>query len=248
MDTVRLERVGTGVAVLTLDRPRAMNAIDRAMTAALRHRLAEIEADDGIDVVILTAAGDKAFCVGVDLKERQSFSDAEAQVFRSGELFPMYAALEARTKPAIAVVRGHCLGGGFELALACDMILATDGARFGLPEVKWGLIPAAGGCRKLPRLIGAARAKEMILTAQAIPAAEAERLGIINRVVAPEDIMAAALELAARIRANMQVAVRAAKRCMDLDLDQAATLELADQCYTAKERQQGVANFTGRRS
>ena len=103
---------------------------------------------------MLAAAGERAFSTGVDLKERQTLTDAEAAVFRARELFPMYRELDSRTKPAVAAVFGHSLAGGFELALSCDLIVAAEGANFGLPEVKWGLIPAAGGCRKLPALSG----------------------------------------------------------------------------------------------
>jgi len=253
-DEVLLEKRDDRIAVLTLNRPRALNAIDRTMTAALREAIRDVEADDAIDLLIVTGAGEKSFSVGVDLKERQTLSDEEAHEFRMGELFPMYRALELRSKPAIAVVKGHCLAGGFELALCCDLILATDDSTFGLPEVKWGLIPAAGGCRKLPKLIGMARAKELIFTARTIDAGEAERLGIINRIVAPESRMQDALDLAQAILPNVQVAVRGAKRCLDHDSDWNGEetaqfdIEIANRCYASKERKQGVAKFSGRKA
>ena len=210
---VLLHKRDDRIAVVTLNRPQALNAIDRAMAVALRKTIRDVETDDAVDAVIFTGAGERAFCVGVDLKERQALSDEEADKLRMGELFPMYRELEQKTKPSIALVNGQCLAGGFELALCCDMILATPGAKFGLPEVKWGLIPAGGGCRKLPKLIGMVRAKEMIFTAKPITAQEAERIGIINRIVAAENAMAEALELARQVLANVQVAVRGAKRC-----------------------------------
>lgn len=248
---VLLDRREDRIAVLTLNRPRALNAIDQAMTKALRQAIGDVEADGGIDVLVMTGAGEKAFCVGVDLKERQRLSDDEARAFRAGELFPMYREFELRTKPAIALVEGHCLGGGFELALGCDMIVATRNATFGLPEAKWGLIPAAGGCRKLPKLIGMARAKEMIFTGKTITAEEAWRLGLVNRVVAAGDGMEAALRLARAVLANAQSAVRGAKSCLDkaLDFERTAAFDIgvADACYAAKERKQGVAKFTARK-
>lgn len=250
MAEILLEKRPDRIAVLTLNRPEAMNAINRPMAAALRAAMAAVEADDGIDLLIVTGAGGRAFCTGIDLKERQTLTDAEAHAYRLDELFPMYQALEDRTKPAIAAVDGHCLAGGFEVALSCDLILASPKSSFALPEVKWGLIPAAGGCRKLPKLIGAARAKELILTAATIKADEAERLGLINRVVPAEALFTEALRVAGLILANVQVAVRGAKRCIDhaLDLEHSTAfdLEVSTACYAAKERKDGIAKFKGK--
>jgi enoyl-CoA hydratase/carnithine racemase len=249
---VLLDKRDDRIAVVTLNRPQALNAIDRAMTRALRVAVADVESDDAIDVLIVAGAGGKSFCVGVDLKERAALSDAEAQKFRMGELFPMYREFEAKTKPSVAVVTGHCLAGGLELALCCDLIVATPHSTFGQPEVKWGLIPAAGGCRKLPRIIGMARTKELIFTAKSITAQEAERLGIVNRVVAAEKAMDEAFDLARQILANVQGAVRGAKRCLDDmwrdERGAAYDLEVANLCYAAKERKDGVAGFAGRKS
>lgn len=250
-DEVLLTKRKDRIAVLTLNRPAALNAIDRAMTRALRMAVRDLESDDAVDLVFVTGAGGKAFSVGVDLKERQSLSDAEAEDFRHGELFPMYAEFDRKVKPSIALVDGHCLAGGFEIALSCDMIVTTPRSTFGLPETKWGLIPAAGGCRKLPKLIGAARAKEIILTARPFDAETAYRLGIVNRVVPSDDLMAAAEDIAGAILANRQVAVRAAKHAIDnaLDLERAtaADIALSDACYADKERKQGIAAFSARK-
>lgn len=238
-DPILLEKRGDRIAVLALNRPQAMNAINRTMTRALRDAIADVEADEAIDVLVLTGTGERAFCAGVDLKERALLSDAEAAAYRAEELFPMYRELDGRAKPAIAAVFGHTLAGGFELALACDLIVAAEGASFGLPEVKWGLIPAAGGCRKLPALIGAARAKELILTAKTISAGEALQLGIVNRVVRRGEEVQAARELALQIIRNKQPAVRGAKRCIDEAVDARAAcacdVEVADRCYTGRD-------------
>ena len=239
MSEVSLEKRGDRVAVLTLNRPEAMNAINRPMTRELRSAIAAVEADEAIDVLVLTAAGNRAFCAGVDLKERATLGDAEAASYREGELFPMYRELDGREKPAIAAVFGHTLAGGFELALACDLIVAAEGTVFGLPEVKWGLVPAAGGCRKLPALIGAARAKELILTASTMGAEEALRLGLVNRVVLPGSELEAALGLARQILRNRQPAVRAARRGIDEGLDARAAcafdVAAADRCYATRD-------------
>lgn len=248
---ILMEKREDRVAVVTLNRPNALNAINRAMVQALRTALRDIESDDDVDVIILAAAGEKAFCVGVDLKERQALSDSESHAFRLNELFPMYEELEKRTKPAIAIVNGHCLAGGFELALSCDMILATERSTFALPEVKWGLIPAAGGCRKLPKLIGTLRAKELILTAATISASRADHLGLINRIVPAENLMDEALALAKQIQANGQTAVRGAKRCiehaMDMEHSTRFDIEVSTACYAAKDRKDGIAKFAGRK-
>lgn len=249
-DEVLIERRDDRIAVLTLNRPSAMNAIDRAMTRALHSAVRELEADERVDVIVLTGAGERAFSSGIDLKERQTLTDDEAASFRARELFPMYRALDARTKPAVAAVFGHTLAGGFELALACDLIVSAADGNFGLPEVKWGLIPAAGGCRKLPALIGPARAKELILTASTCPASEMLRLGVINQVVPKGEQLPAALALARKISAHSQSAVRGAKRAIDDGVDARAAcrfdLEIADTCYASKERRTGVASFQAR--
>ncbi|MDO8704679.1 MAG: enoyl-CoA hydratase/isomerase family protein [Sulfuricaulis sp.] len=246
-DEILIERRDDHIAVLTLNRPEALNSINRAMTRALRAAIADLEADDSIDVIVLAAAGERAFSTGVDLKERQTFTDSEAEAFRAGDLFPMYRELDGRGKPAVAAVFGHTLAGGFELALSCDLVVAAEGASFGLPEVKWGLIPAAGGCRKLPALIGPARAKELILTAKTLPAQEMLRLGAINRVVPRGEELAVALSLAKEIAANMQPAVRGAKRAIDDGVNAWAAcrfdMEVANACYASKERKAGIATF-----
>ncbi|MEO8298561.1 MAG: enoyl-CoA hydratase/isomerase family protein [Burkholderiales bacterium] len=244
---VLLEKRADRIAVLTLNRPEAMNSINRAMTRALRAAIADIEADDGIDVIVMAGAGERAFCSGVDLKERQTFSDSEAAAFRAGELFPMYRELDGRSKPAVAAVFGHTLAGGFELALACDLIVSAEGANFGLTEVKWGLIPAGGGCRKLPALIGPARARELILTAKTLPADEMLRLGALNRVVPRGQEVATAIALAQEITANTQPAVRGAERVIDDGINAWAggrfDMEVANACYASKERKAGVGSF-----
>jgi enoyl-CoA hydratase/carnithine racemase len=246
-DEVLVERREDRIAVLTLNRPEAMNAINRAMTRALREAIADVEADDAIDVMVLTGAGERAFSTGVDLKERKILTDAETSAFRARELYPMFHELDGRSKPAIAAVFGHTLAGGFELTLACDLIVAANGTSFGLPEVRWGLIPAAGGCRKLPTLIGAARAKEVILTAQTISVDEMFRLGAINRLVPREEVLPTALSIAQTIAGNKQTAVRGAKRAIDAGIDAPAgcrfDMEIVNACYASDERRSGIASF-----
>lgn len=244
---VLIDKRADRIAILTLNRPEALNSINRAMTRALREAIVAVESDDEVDVIVMTGAGERAFSTGVDLKERQVLSDSEAAAFRALELFPMYRELDGRSKPAVAAVFGHTLAGGFELALCCDLIVAAEGASFGLPEVKWGLIPAGGGVRKLPALIGPAKAREMILTAKPAPAEEMLSLGLLNRLVPREQLLDAALALAREIAANMQTAVRGAKRAVDDGVNAWASgrfdLEIANACYAAKERKAGIGQF-----
>lgn len=251
-DEVLLQKGEDRIAIITLNRANALHAIDRAMVRALRRAVADVESDHAVDVAIVTGAGEKAFCVGVDLKERQTLSDDEAEQFRLHELFPMYRELDERQKPSIAVVHGHCLGGGFELALSCDLVIATPAARFALPEVRWGLIPAAGGCQKVPRLAGMQRAKELILCGRTLTAEEAERWGLVNRVVPEAERMEVARDLARQVLANVQVAVRGAKRCIDhgahLARARAYDIEVSNVCYAAKERKGGLTSFANRKA
>jgi enoyl-CoA hydratase/carnithine racemase len=211
---ILLDKRADGIAVLTLNRPEAMNSINRAMTQALRAAIANVEADESVDVIVIAASGDRAFSTGIDLKERQTLSDSEAAAFRSGELFPMYRELDGRGKPAVAAVFGHTLAGGFELALSCDIIVAAEGASFGLPEVKWGLIPAAGGCRKLPALIGAARARDMILK-----------------------------EITGNMQSAVRGAKRAIDDGVNAWAACRFDIEVANACYASKERKSGIATF-----
>lgn len=249
---ILIERLGEGIAVLRLNRPEALNTLNRAMTRALRAAIVELEADDSVDVIVLAAAGERAFCAGVDLKERQTLSESEASASRTGEMFPMFRELDGRSKPAVAAAFGHILGGGFELVLACDLIVAAEGSSFGLPEVKWGLIPVGGGCSKLPAMIGPARARELILTAGTLTAEEMLRLGGINRVVPRGHEFDTALALAREIAANKQTAVRGAKRAIDEGVDAWAVgrfdIEISNACYASKERQAAITTFGSQKS
>jgi enoyl-CoA hydratase/carnithine racemase len=200
MDRILVDRPGGRVAVLTLNRPSAMNALDRAMTRALRAALADAEADDDIDVLVLTGAGERAFCAGLDLEECAALDEAAAAAYRAHELFPLYRQLDRRRKPAIAAVFGEVLGAGFELALACDLIVAAEGTSFGLPQTRWSLVPPEGGCRKLAALTVAALSSELIFTAGELRPGEAMQLGIADRVVPRGEQLRASLGLARHVQ------------------------------------------------
>ncbi|GES31166.1 enoyl-CoA hydratase-related protein [Streptomyces angustmyceticus] len=248
---VAVERHGF-VAELVLDRPKAMNAVSTAMADSLSRACAELAADRSVRAVVLTSTHERAFCVGADLKERNSFTDADLMRQRPHTRAAYTGVLELPV-PTIAAVHGFALGGGFELALACDLIVADGTAEVGLPEVSVGVIPGGGGTQLLPRRVGAARAAELVFTARRVRAAEAAQLGLVDRLVADGQDRDAALELAATIARNSPVGLRAAKRAMRLGhgLDLRAGLELEDGAWRSVafsgDRAEGVAAFNEKR-
>ena len=200
------------VATITLNRPEVMNALDpeaRAAFAACWRRVAE---DDAVRVVILTGAGERAFCTGADLKKTMPPKESYAQLAFGVEERAFDEGEFASDKPSICAVNGYALGGGLELALACDIRIASENARFGQPEVRVGSIPGAGGTQRLPRAVGLSDAMLMLLTGEAIDAAEALRIGLVSRVVPLPRLLEEANAIAARIAANAPLAVRAVKR------------------------------------
>jgi enoyl-CoA hydratase len=197
-----------GVALVTLNRPRALNALSFALLTDLGRVIAVLDADPAVRAIVITGAGRRAFAAGADigeLAEQTPGSLAASEGFRGWD---RVAAVET---PTIAAVRGYALGGGCELAMACDMLIAGSDAVFGQPEIKIGIIPGAGGTQRLTRAIGAARAMELVLTGRQIRADEAARLGLVTKVVPAEETLAAALDLAAEIAALPAGAARAAK-------------------------------------
>ncbi|MFI6349476.1 enoyl-CoA hydratase/isomerase family protein [Streptomyces sp. NPDC050560] len=256
-DFVRVRREGH-VAELVLDRPAAMNAIStevaRSLTAACA-ALAGADGGDGADVraTVLTSTHERAFCVGADLKERGSLGDAELGRQRPVTRAAYTAVLEL-PMPTVAAVHGFALGGGYELALSCDLILADATAVVGLPEVSVGVVPGGGGTQLLPRRVGAARAAELIFTAARVPAAEAAEKGLVDILVPEGEDRAEALALAARIAANSPVGLRAAKRALRLGhgLDLRTGLDIEDAAWRtvafSGDRAEGVAAFNEKRA
>ncbi|MGW6910479.1 enoyl-CoA hydratase/isomerase family protein [Streptomyces sp. NPDC054940] len=250
---VLVRRHGDGhVAELVLDRPKAMNAVSTEMARSIAGACAALGADSGVRAVVLTSTHERAFCVGADLKERNSFSDAELVRQRPVARGAYTGVLELPV-PTIAAVHGFALGGGFELALACDVIVADRTAVVGLPEVSVGVIPGGGGTQLLPRRVGAARAAELIFTARRYAAAEARELGLVDELVEQGRDREEALALGARIAANSPVGLRAAKRALRLGqgLDLRAGLEVEDAAWRAVafsgDRAEGVAAFNEKR-
>ncbi|GAA1255599.1 enoyl-CoA hydratase/isomerase family protein [Oryzihumus leptocrescens] len=251
---VTITRHGEGghVAELALDRPEAMNAVSTAMARDLADATAELAADEDVRAVILTSTSPKAFCVGADLKERNSFSDADLMQQRPVAR-AAYTGVLNLPVPSIAVVQGFALGGGLEIALSCDLIVAGEAAVVGLPEVSVGVIPGGGGTQLLTRRIGWSRAAGMVFTARRMAAAEAAALGVVDEVVGAGEARDWALHLAAEIAANSPVGLRNAKKAMRLgmDVDLATGLEVEDACWRATafsgDRKEGVAAFAEKR-
>jgi len=236
-----------GVAVLTFNRPEAMNALNNKTRAEFREALEEVAADDGVRVLILTGAG-KSFVAGADIKELQQITPLSAHgIHRLGEM------VHNLGKPVVAAVNGFCLGGGCEIAMGCDIIIASEKAKFGQPEINLGLIPGGGGTQRLQRLVGPCRAKELILTGDIIRADEADRIGLVNRVVPMDELMMVAKEVAAKIAAKSPAAVKIAKQAVnrgmqtDLDSGLAYEREMYSLAMTLEDKKEGVAAFVEKR-
>ena len=214
-----LYEVTDRVATITLNRPEALNSLDPESLVELNDAFQRANADAEVRVVILTGTGGKAFCTGSDLKKtmppKESF--AELTFGRPKWLYP-FAGMEI-DKPTICAVNGYALAGGMELALACDIRIASTNAQFGQSEVRVGSIPAAGGTQRLPRMIGRSDAMMMMLTGNSISAEEALRIGLVSRIVPPGDLIAVAREIALRIAENAPLAVRAVKRLVGDGMD-----------------------------
>lgn len=224
METVTCQYPRAGVALLTIDRPQRHNAIDPDTNEAMARWLAELDHNAEVRCIVITGAGDRAFCVGADIPTLLPRLRTDVEAGRHDPQICGMTHRNSTAKPMLAAVNGLALGGGLELALACDLRIASENARFGLPEIRLGLLAAAGGCTRLPRTIPAALAAEMILTGEPIGAERALQAGLVSRVVAPGRLMDEALELAAAVAARAPGAVRA---CTAL-LRRARFQELAD--------------------
>jgi E-phenylitaconyl-CoA hydratase len=255
--SIRFECDGA-VALLTIDRPKVHNALDFETSDALVEAWLRFRDDDALRVAILTGAGERAFCAGADLRGVGDFYKTltSAQRLRRSEQVPGLGGITKNLeidKPIIAAVNGYCLAGGLEIALACDLRIASENASFGLPEVTRGIIPGAGGTQRLPRLVGPERALDLILTGRRIDAAEAERMGLVTRVVPPADLQQEALAVANAIAQNGPLAVRAAKaavwRGLDAPLEEGLRLEqlLAEPVRQSEDAQEGPRAFLEKR-
>jgi enoyl-CoA hydratase/carnithine racemase len=245
-------RTEGNIGVVTLNRPEAMNAISDALAEELTQKLHAVAADENVWVVVLEAAGEKAFCVGADLKERATFSLDD--FYRNRErIRGMFASLREVPQATIASVFGFALGGGFELALSCDIVIAAQGTKLGLPEARVGLLPAGGGTQLLTRKLGTARAKELIFRGRRIDASEAQQLGLVADIAAPEELSSWTMEVARDICKSSPVAVRAAKRAIDgaLGVPLNEGIEIENESWkeviSSEDRVEGIAAFNEKR-
>lgn len=241
------------IATVTLNRPEAMNALDPESVDQLHAIWQQISSDSGIRVVVLTGAGDRSFCTGADLKKTLPPSETFAELhFGSARPTPNLAKLQTG-KPVIGAINGFALGGGLELALQCDIRIASDRASFGLPEVCIGSIPGAGGTQRIVRAIGQSDAMLMLLTGARIDAQEALRIGLVSRVVTPSALMETAMSIARQIAANAPLAVSAVKRLATVgrEIPLAAGLELEQQSFgilrNSEDRLEGRGAFVEKR-
>ncbi len=246
------------ITVLTIDRPAARNALDIDSSRELSDHFEQFRDDPESWVAIITGAGSDSFCAGGDLKKMGEYYRSMTAMERRqrGELKPGIGGITRNLpiwKPIVAAINGHCLAGGLEIALACDIRVAEPHASFGLTETRWGIIPGAGGTQRLPRLIGVPKALDLILTARRMGAEEALQCGLLSQVVSKGSSLSAALEIAERICENGPLAVRAAKEAVlrgaDLPLDEGLRLEqfLAEPVRQSEDAREGPLAFAERR-
>jgi enoyl-CoA hydratase len=239
-----------GVALVVLDRPKVLNALDFALIEALTDVLEWLDAEPACRCIVITGAGERAFAAGADIAELAVQTPTTLTV---DDHFHRWERIKRIRKPIIAAVRGYALGGGCELAMTCDMIVAGEDAQFGQPEIKLGVMPGAGGTQRLTRAIGKARAMELVLTGRTIDAREAEAHGLVTSVVPSEATVPAALELAGKIAAMAPVAVMAAKaavnRAEELSLEAGLDFERRNfyLLFATEDQREGMAAFTEKR-
>jgi len=251
-NNVLLEQPEPGIHLLTVNRPKALNALNAETLDEIAAAVAQVAQDSGARALLVTGAGDKAFVAGADIAQMQAFDPAQAQTF-SERGNRTVRALEMLPMPAIALVNGYALGGGCELAMACDWIIASERAAFGQPEVNLGVVAGFGGTQRLPRLVGRAMAMELLVTGRMIKADEALRIGLVNQVVAPEQLRDKGMEVARTIASKGPVAVRLTKqivqRGQDMDLANACQQEAYafGLCCATEDQKEGMRAFLEKR-
>ena len=240
------------VCIVSINNPQALNALNSTVLEELDRAFSEIAADDGIAAVILTGAG-KSFVAGADISQMSTMNAAQGKAF--GEYgAAVFRKIELLDKPVIAAVNGYALGGGCELAMCCDIRIASAKAKFGQPEVGLGITPGFSGTQRLPRIVGPGKAKELIYTAGIIDAAEACRIGLVNKVTEPEALMDEAMEMAAKIASKAPIAVKYSKQAinkgMQTDMDTAISIEadLFGLCFSSEDQKEGMRAFLEKRT
>ncbi len=237
------------VGVITLNRPKALNALNSTVMKEMRHIMQSFTTDDSIGAVVITGS-EKAFAAGADIKEMQTLDFVDAYL---GDFIGGWDDVAATRKPVIAAVSGFALGGGCELAMICDFIIASDTAKFGQPEITLGIIPGMGGSQRLTRAVGKAKAMDLILTGRMMDAVEAERAGLVSRIVAPEKLLDEAVEAATRIaslsRASVLMAKESVNRAFELPLAEGLRFErrMFHSLFATQDQKEGMAAFVEKR-
>jgi len=238
------------VGLVTLNRPKALNALNDALMNELGEALAGFEADDGVGAIVLTGS-DKAFAAGADIDAMKTWGYMD--VYKSEYITRNWERMKSVRKPVIAAVSGYALGGGCELAMMCDIVIAADTAKFGQPEIKLGVMPGAGGTQRLPRAIGKAKAMDLILTGRMMDASEAERAGLVSRVVAADKLLDEALGMAAQIAEfslpSVMMAKEAVNRAYEAPLAEGMLFErrLFHALFATEDQKEGMAAFVEKR-
>jgi enoyl-CoA hydratase len=251
-ENILLEELEEGIFLLTINRPKVFNALNRATVAEIKRARDLLDANPKARVLLLTGAGSKAFVAGADIKEMHDMSGMEGRDFSMDGL-AVFRSLETLKIPVIAVVNGYCLGGGCELAMSCDWIIASDNAAFGQPEVNLGVTPGFGGSQRLPRLIGRGRTMELMMTGRQISADEARDWGLVNHVYPAGELMEKALDIARDITTKGPVALELTKdtvlRGQDMDLDNACALESKafGLTFSTRDQKEGMTAFMEKR-
>jgi enoyl-CoA hydratase len=247
-----LLEISEGIAIVTVNRPAALNALTVSTLEELEGVVGEIVRNPDIRAAILTGAGTKAFVAGADIAAMRDMTSTQARALAL-QAHGLYAAIERSPKPFIAAVNGYALGGGCELAMACDIRVASETAKFGQPEINIGILPGFGGTQRLPRLVGKGRALELILTGELIDAREALRIGLANRVVAPGDLLDEARKLAGKIAAKGLVALQLCKEAvgngLEMDISRACAYEaeLFAYSFSTADQKEGMGAFLEKR-
>ena len=248
--TIRCEKQD-GIAIVTIDRPEALNALNSTVITELEQVVAALESDRDVRCLILTGEG-RSFVAGADIGEQYPLDlDGGRRWGQRGSA--LMRRIEKLEFPTIAAVNGFALGGGCELALSCDIILASEKAKFGQPEVGLGITPGFSGTQRLPRRVGIAKAKELIFSGKVIGAAEAEKIGLVNAVYAPEELIPGAIAMAKSFTANAPIAVKYSKACIDrgmqMDIDDGIALEneLLAMCFATADQKEGMSAFVEKR-
>lgn len=250
-DILQTEKRG-GIMIVTLNRPEVLNAVNADLLQRCNQLAKEAYYDSQLRVVIITGAGDRAFCVGADMKERKDMDIARVRQFIQ-VIRDTFSLIENLPRPVIAAINGIALGGGTEMALACDIRIADPAATMGLTECKWGIIPGGGGTQRLPRLVGKGLAKELIFTARTVDAQEAMTIGLINKISQPGKSLEEALKMAELICENGPIAVSQAKsvinRGVEMDINNALQIETNayEVCIPTKDRIEGLVAFSQKR-